>query len=300
MSDISLYNYKLGFEWRGIVEILDFFHPQTIDDVKLTLSKYSNCKLLAGGTDLVINLSRGEEIPEYLIDLGKVDALAEIIEKDDCIELGSMVTFSQMRENKVIKDNYKALIECAENMGSPQIRNAATIGGNIANAGSAADAVPCFISLHGKLVIENIEGQRIISCEEYFKNYNTHKLKENEIITKIILPKEGKISGFYKLGKRNSLAIARVCAAVSLQLENKIVKDISICLGAVGRHPLRAYEVEQMVLGKDVEYLYKEEVLNCLEAAVYESIKGRKTMPFKKEAIKGVYKQALNSALGIF
>ena len=280
------------------MEISDFFQPNTVDEVKALLSEKVNSKLLAGGTDLILDLRKEKKSPEYIIDLGKLSELKNINEDENQITLGSMVTFTQIKESNPIKSNFNCLIDCAKNMGSPQIRNKATIGGNIANAGSAADVIPCIISLHGVLVIESINGTRQISCEEYFKNYSIEKLKENEILTKVIIPKKNELSGYYKLGKRNSLAIARVSTSISIKLEENIIKNISTCLGAVGRFPFRAGKLEKRAVGENLDWLYSEEALEILENEVYDSIKGRKTMPFKKEAIKGVYKEALNIAIG--
>lgn len=277
--------------------MLNFFKPNTIGEAELLLDRYANSKLLAGGTDLILDLKKEKLKTENIIDMKRISELKLITEDKDNIILGSLVTFNQLLENSIIKNNFKALIECARNMGSPQIRNMATIGGNIVNAGSAADIVPCIISLNGMLVIESINGTRHISCEEYFKNYSTEKIKENEILKYINIPIKKEQSGYYKLGKRNSLAIARVSAAMSLKLEEDIVKNISVCLGAVGRYPFKALELEKQALGKNVQWLFSEEPLKLLENDVCESIKGRKTMPFKKEAIKGVYKEALRITL---
>lgn len=280
------------------MELLGFFQPTTIGEAKDMLSKYSNSKLMAGGTDLVLNLRREDEGPEYVIDIRGISELKNIIEKENEVIIGSVATFTQIRESETIKNCFGSLIECAKNMGSPQIRNMATIGGNIANAGSAADIVPCIMSLDGLLIIESTNGTRQVSCEDYFKNYSIEKIKGNEVLTKIIIPKKSEVSGYYKLGKRNALAIARVSSAVSLKIEDNNIKSISVCLGAVGRFPFRAKELEKRALGENVDWLYGEEPLKILENEVCESIKGRKTMPFKKEAIKGVYKEALRIAIG--
>jgi CO/xanthine dehydrogenase FAD-binding subunit len=184
-------------------------------------------------------------------------------------------------------------------MGSPQIRNVATIGGNIANAGSAADIVPCIICLDGILVIESINGRRQISCENYFKNYSVERIKEDEILTQIIISKKNDLNSYYKLGKRNSLAISRVSVALSVKLNGDLIENISICLGAVGRFPFRAKSFEEKALNKNINWLFSEEALGILENEVFESIKGRKTMPFKREAIKGVYKEALKSVINM-
>jgi len=277
--------------------VLKIYSPKTIEEVKEYMKDHSNLKLLAGGTDLVLDFKRNKVKCESIVSLEKISDLKKIVDDKDEIYIGAMVTFSDLIENNIIKDYCNLLLNCSMSMGSPQIRNVATVGGNIANGGSAADIIPCIISLGGILLIESEEAIRRVSCEEYFENYKEERLKENEILTHIIIPKTQNISGYYKLGKRNSLAISRVSAAVNLEIKKDRICAINICLGAVGRYPFRAKELEERSLGKDIKWLYSEEALEYLESIVEKSIEGRKTMPFKREAIKGVFKRALDNAL---
>jgi len=273
--------------------VLKIYSPKTIEEVKEYMKDHSNLKLLAGGTDLVLDFKRNKVKCESIVSLEKISDLKKIVDDKDEIYIGAMVTFSDLIENNIIKDYCNLLLNCSMSMGSPQIRNVATVGGNIANGGSAADIIPCIISLGGVLLIESEEAIRRVSCEEYFENYKEERLKENEILTHIIIPKTQNISGYYKLGKRNSLAISRVSAAVNLEIKKDRICAINICLGAVGRYPFRAKELEERSLGKDIKWLYSEEALEYLESIVEKSIEGRKTMPF----IKGVFKRALDNAL---
>lgn len=277
--------------------MLKVYSPKTIEEVKEYIKDHSNLKLLAGGTDLVLDFKRNKVKCESIVSLGKISELKKIVDDEDEIYIGAMVTFSDLIENNIINNYCNLLLNCSMSMGSPQIRNVATVGGNIANGGSAADIIPCIISLGGILLIESEEAIRRVSCEEYFENYKEERLKENEILTHIIIPKTQNISGYYKLGKRNSLAISRVSAAVNLEIKKDRICAINICLGAVGRYPFRAKELEERSLGKDIKWLYSEETLEYLESIVEKSIEGRKTMPFKREAIKGVFKRALDNAL---
>ncbi len=277
--------------------MLKIYSPKTIEEVKEYMKDHSNLKLLAGGTDLVLDFKRNKVKCESIVSLGKISDLKKIVDDEDEIYIGAMVTFSDLIENNIIKNYCNLLLNCSMSMGSPQIRNVATVGGNIANGGSAADIIPCIISLEGILLIESEEAIRRVSCEEYFENYKEERLKENEILTYIIIPKTQNISGYYKLGKRNSLAISRVSAAVNLEIKKDRICAINICLGAVGRYPFRVKELEERSLGKDIKWLYSEEALEYLESIVEKSIEGRKTMPFKREAIKGVFKRALDNAL---
>jgi len=279
------------------VEELNFFTPKSVDEVKNFLSKHDNCKLLAGGTDLLLEIRREQINLKHLIDMGHVSELKEIYEDDLNVIIGSMVTFSQLNEHALIKRYYHSLFACSKNMGSPQIRNMATVGGNIVNAQAAADIIPCIMSLNGVLVFESIRGIREVNCENYFNNYAKEKINEDELLTHIIIPKSGSLTGYYKLGKRNALAIARMIASVSISLQKEVITDMTICLGAVGKFPFRVKEVEALAIGKPLEWLTSEEPLRILEGSVYESIKNRKSMPFKKEAVIGVYKEAINHAL---
>lgn len=282
------------------MELKDIVKPSTIEEALALKNSLSTSSFLAGGTDLIIKLNKKDINTEYLIDLNSIDDLKNITENDSYIEIGSMTTFSKLRESLIIKKYFNSIIECAETMGSPQIRNMATIGGNIINAGPAADGIPCIMALNGILTFKSLDTVRNITCLDYFKNYSVERIKENELLTKILIPKKNILSGFYKLGKRNSLVIARLSTSIVLDTENDIIKNISISLGAVGRYPFRVEKIENLAKGKNVKWLFEDEVLMMLENEVVESIKGRKTVNFKKEAIKGVYKNALQRTLPLY
>ncbi len=273
---------------------MDFYQPLCINEVKDLLVQSKFNKLLAGGTDLVLDIKRGKINPEVIIDINRIEALKDIREDHHEISIGSMVCFSQLKDNSLMNQYFHSIVLSASHMGSPQIRNMATIGGNIINKASAADIIPCLISLNAVLVLESKDSIRYINLETYFQNEDW--IRKDEILTKIIISKKNVLSGYNKLGKRNSLAIARINVAVSFMIEDKIIKHMSICLGAVGRYPFRVKELEEKAIGKTVDYLFSEEPLEILEQQVYKSIKGRSSMPFKKEAIKGVYKNAVMSS----
>src|SRR5690554_772566 len=256
---------------RDYMEVVDVFRPQSVDEVKKLFTEYENYLLLAGGTDLLLDIKKGKKDGEYLIDLNNVKELKTIKTTRSEIILGSMVKFKDLCENKLIKKYFNSIYWCAKTMGSPQIRNLATIGGNIINGAPAADIVPCLISLDALLFIESPKYERVISCEQYFTDYKKEKVTEREILTKIIIPKNKLLTGFYKLGKRNSLAIARINAALSLEVRKKKIKKIAVCLGAVGRYPFRVDEIEKVCVGKTIDYLLSEKVLEKLEDIVYES-----------------------------
>lgn len=285
-SNSSIYLATKGDEGMA------FYQPKSIEETKLLLVNQKG-KILAGGTDLLIELRRESTKPTCIIDINQLSELKGIREEKNDVILGSLVTFTELLQNKRISENFPALIDCSQDMGSPQIRNMATIGGNIVNAGAAADFIPALMALNGILVFESVDEIRTISADQYFNEYPKYKIKEDELLTKVIIPKTNHPSGFYKLGKRNALAIARISVAIHLIIKEGRVADLNLCLGAVGRVPYRVYSFEKQAKHKELDWLLGEEAMMLLEEVVSERIKGRKSMPFKKEAIKGVYKEAL-------
>jgi len=277
--------------------INEMLHPQSLEESKEMLESYKSSKILAGGTDLVLDLRRGKIEADYLINLNKVKELKNIEDREEFISIGSMVTFTELKENPLIKKHFSALVDAASAMGSPQIRNIATIGGNIVNAAPAADIIPCLLCLGGTLNFESKSGKRTLNCIEYFNSYSQEGIKGNEILTEIILPKTNGLSGFYKLGKRNALAISRLSAAVNINILESKIQVFKVALGAVGRYPFLLEEIEKLVINKEINYILQEDVTNQISDVVCESIKNRKTMPFKREAVKGVYKEAVLRAL---
>lgn len=280
------------------MSITEILQPRSIDQVKSYLSELNHAKILAGGTDLMLDINSGKINCNYLVSLNKVNELKRIKDYGHHLVIGSMVTFADLKNLPYIQSKLGAVRDCADFMGSPQIRNVATIGGNIANAVPAADILPCLMCFDTALSITGSGGTRVVKLTEYFKSYSLLKLKDNELITDIIINKENGVSGFYKLGRRNSLAISRLSASVFLRIENGLVENARIILGTVGRYPLKVHEVERIIKGKEVEFLFDKEVMNLLEDKVYESIKTRKSITFKREAVKGVYKEAIYRALG--
>ncbi len=279
------------------MELKDVFQPKCLQEAKEMLNSLPKAKPLAGGTDLIIDLNKNNIELDYLVDLTKVYELKKIKDFNHHIIIGSMATFTDILENEIFKNRFTCLRDCAEMMGSPQIRNRATIGGNVINGAAAADIVPCLMSVNAVLIFESINGRRLVRCDDYFIKHDQYKIEPNEILVGIILNDRNALSGFYKLGKRNSLSIARLSAAISFNLAEGKLHDVKLSLGAVGKHPFRVYEIEYLAQGKEYEYLFKKELLDILEERIYRSIKNRPTLPFKREAVKGVYKEAIKKAL---
>jgi len=205
-------------------------------------------RFLAGGTDIFPLLSDGLLEEEIFCDISLLTGLKKIEVRKNTIAIGALVTFAQIKESKVLAKYAPCLVQSACEMGSPQIRNMATLGGNVANGSPSGDAIPPLFVLRAEIKTD----RRKIPAEKFFTGPKKTVLKNNELITEIVIPKEKRFSAFLKMGPRKALAISKVSAAVSLKMQKGAVNEILIALGAVAPTVVRAYKTERFLSGKKI------------------------------------------------
>jgi len=231
-------------------------------------------------------------------DQEDVEELIKIEEKDQYIEIGGAVTFTEIVEGP-LSNNLKGLIKAASLVGSPQIRNKGTVGGNICNGSPAADTVPPLMALDSILILGSKEGTREISLTDFYLDKGRVNLNDNEVLVKIRFkkPQDNQKLGFSKLGLRKALAISRICTSVFIEIEDDKVKTMAIANGSLGKHALREVEVEEFFVGKALDDITIEEGAELLSKVVEERLNGRSSMEYKKEAVKATFKEAVFHAL---
>lgn len=281
-----------------MLKVKAYWKPDTIKET-LGLLAANKSKILSGGTDLVIALQK-EETSEVIVDIGSVGELQKIIEADEKIIIGSGVTFTQLESSPIIQKYCQALSEAAGLVGSPQIRNQGTIGGNIANASPAADTVPAIVAMDGVALVKSVRGERLVKVTDLLKGIGKNDLAADEIILEISFDKLKNFkSAFVKLGRRNALAISRISAAVGVCTDEKgNIYDARVALGSVAPNPFRSPLIESVLLGKNINQAIPEDVIQAAGKDVAERLGPRASAPYKKEAIKGVMRQALEKLGG--
>lgn len=280
----------------------DYINPRTVDEVLMLLSDYqTRAKVLSGGTDLLIEL-RKDKAPaelEMVINIAHLAELRYIKEDGDWIRIGANTTHADLANSQLILQECTALSRAARTVGSPQIRNRGTIGGNIVNASPAADPVPVLVALDAVLRLRSAQGVREIPLTElYVKPYQT-KIAPDELVTEVSfrkLPRTAK-SAFIKLGRRNALAIARMNVAVILdQDEAGIVRDVRIAPGSTMPIPGRCSAAEAVLLGQTLT----EEQIVIAGAKVSEEMIAktgyRWSTEYKKPVIETLTKRAIREA----
>lgn len=244
---------------------LDYFFPKTLDEaLQIKNELKSAVRIIAGGTDLVVRLKQDQVSEDKLLDISRLEELKGVEDKEETIYVGSGTTHTEILENPSIRSEAPILYDAVKSIGSPQIRNIGTIGGNIANASPAGDSIPALYVLLGKLHLKSVEGDRVVPIEEFFLGPGKTALKDNEIIMGVEFEKmkDNEIGFFRKVGQRKGTAISVVSAAVRLakdSIPNRFSKAY-VALGAVAPTVVRA---------KIVENAITSEVLDSLDKIMY-------------------------------
>ena len=279
--------------------------PGTVQELAAALNRMTpESRILAGGTDLIIALRRGEVASDMLVDISGVDELRRIRREGNRIVVGANATFSEILQSDLIKKNAACLAQAAGMIGSVQIRNRATIGGNIGTASPAGDAIPPLYVLKARAsVLDGSGNMRSESIEDLFAGPYQTTLKHNEAIVDFCfsVPGHPAASTFVKLGTRSTVTIARLnlAVAVSFKGESTEVDTARVALGAVGRTVFRSTSAEKLLTHSDLGGSSANEFAELLRHAVEESIAGRYSLPYKRRAIAGLAYQALDSLPGV-
>jgi carbon-monoxide dehydrogenase medium subunit len=210
-------------------------------------------QFLAGGTDLVIQMNRKRLTPRHLIDLSGLSRLRGIEEVADGFVLGALTTHKAIERHPAFGDGMIALVEAARVIGGHQIRNVATVGGNIVNASPAADLVPALLVLDAEVTLVGSVGQRRVPLEHFLTGPNRTERGLDEILTEVRFRKlpPSSATAFVKAGRRLAMEISVVCVAARLTLDaaGRRCKGVRLSLGAVGPKALRPRAVEAFLEG---------------------------------------------------
>lgn len=252
--------------------------------------------MIAGGTDLCVKLREGHVAATVLLDISDVAELRQIGLQVDGFWIGSALSFTEVLENETVKKDYPGLWQACKSVGAPQIRNKGTIGGNLANGSPAADSAPPLLALDAKLKLSSVSGSRYVALSDFYLDKGKTVLAANEVIEGMLLPamKKDAYLGFEKLGLRNALAISRLSVSVYMVLDElQVIREIRVASGSLGLSPTREPLMEAFLNGKPLNEPTINMAADAFGNIVAERLKGRSTCPFKKEAVKGIFKAAM-------
>ena len=224
--------------------------PINISQLKKTIKKYPNAKLLSGGTDLSLIVTKEKKDIENIIYLSSIDELNYIKEKNNYIEIGA--TTPLIKFETFIKKYYPDFNSILKRYGSVQIRNVATIAGNIATASPIGDTLPLLLSLDATVVLQDNKKKIKIPLRNFFVSYRKTKLKKGQFISSIHIPIFKKnIFKAYKISKRIDDDISSVCGSFNIEIVSKKIKNIKIAFGGMAPIPKRAINCEKILINSD-------------------------------------------------
>jgi xanthine dehydrogenase small subunit len=227
-----------------------YYAPKTIDELANLLKDKPQANLVAGGTDLALSVTQYLAQINELIYLGRVKELNQIEESANFIDIGAAVPYS--RFTHLLGQQYPELEAMIERIGSTQIRNLGTLGGNIGNASPIGDMPPALIALSATVILRCGKQEREIPLQDYFKDYKVTDLAEAEFIKTIKIPKAAKNQSLkvYKISKRIDDDISAVLAAFHLEISAGKVVSATMAFGGMAAIPKRALACEQALLGQ--------------------------------------------------
>lgn len=274
--------------------------PSNWDEALELLQDHQGAKLLAGGTDLMVAINKGKESPDYLIDLKQLEMLNDdVILQNGGLQIEALATIDTIARSALVRDNASILAQAAGLLGSWQVRNIATLGGNLCNASPAADLAPALLVLEALAEIQEPDGTKCVPICDFFTGPGGTVLGEAGILRRVKIPPlpTGVFSYYSKFTIRKSMDLPLVGVAVLMQVNEGVCQKARVALGAVAPTPMRAYSTEAVLNGNKLT----EELLNvAAETAANECSPLsdiRASADYRREMIKIYTRRTLSMAI---
>jgi xanthine dehydrogenase FAD-binding subunit len=282
-------------------DIINIEKPETIEEALKVLSCNPNLKIIAGGTDLLIHLRSGKLSEAELLSLRSIGGMDEISILDDgTISIGAMATFAQIFRNDIINKYLPVLSEAAVSVGGPQIRNMATIGGNICNGAVSADSATTLFAYNAVLKLVSPKGSRTLEIKDFYAGPGKVNLLPGEILTNILISEDNyrKASGCYiKYSNRKAMDIAMLGVSVVCKMEEKRFSDVRIALGVAAPTPIRCSEAETFAKGRDITEENLKEIGKLAVKASRARDSWRASKAYREHLIEVLTYRALKEAV---
>lgn len=271
--------------------------PTSLAEALHLLATLDEAKPFTGGTDLVPLLREAACRPSNLVDLNRVAELNYIREDSGYICIGATATHAQVAASPIAA-KAPALVDAVSWIGSPQIRNRATIAGNLCNASPAADSAPPLLVHEAEVTIRSLEETRIIPLNELFAGPKLNCLEPDELVTEIRFraPPEGSGSSFKRIGRRKAFTLSVVSAATYVEMNGGKVKVARLAFGSVAETPIRTPEVEKMLQGKAITAKLLDRAAESVKAAVAPITDIRGTAEYRRDMCGVLMRRTLAEA----
>jgi len=280
-----------------VAQEFEYLEPKTIEEAILQLNTYGDkAKVIAGGTDLIVQMKMDMVHPEYLINIARIPALRYLIH-DKGLRIGALTPFQELQKWILIREKYTALFEAARSVSRTQIKNMGTVGGNLCNASPAADSAPPLLVLGGKVKLVGGGPERVVPLENFYVGPGKTVLSPKELLVEVQLPesKDGTGSAFLKV-VRVAADPAKLNVAVAIERENNVCRDCRIALGSVAPKPFRTIEAEDILKGKRLTMDLIEKTSKRASEEIQPITDIRSTVEYRREVTKVIVRDAIKLA----
>lgn len=280
---------------------MQYESPKSIDDAISLISNASgNIRLLAGGTDLLVQMQSQVADPDLVVDIKNIKEMKEFKKEDGAYVIGAAVTGMEIAEHEEFVKDWPGVVDGVKLIGSIQIKGRASMGGNLCNASPAADSIPAMIASGAFAIIAGPDGRREVLVEDFIKGPGKTTLKSNEILVSIKLPlkKQNSSGAYLRFTPRTEMDIAVVGVGVNITLSDSgICEDAKISIGAVAEKALVVEDAASALIGNKITEEIIEDYIEKVRASARPINDKRGTVEFRIQVIGVIAKRALNMAL---
>ncbi len=280
---------------------MNFFQPTTLPQLAQCLAEQAGpgCHLIAGCTDFLPQRNGTPWDARALISLVNLAELGQIRQENGLVSLGATCTHTQVEGHPLVRQYFPALAQACGSVGSTQIRNRGTVGGNVGNASPAGDLYPVLLVLGARgVVLSGNQAVRRLPMEQLVLPQGALALEPDEAIIafELPVPSPGNLNAFVKLGERTHVTIAKISLSASLTLHEGRMEQVRLALGAVARRAFLSSSSSALE-GKSLSKALLPELFDALSREVAASIPDRPSMPYKRQAVRGLADDLLSALL---
>jgi len=276
----------------------EYVRPETLLEALTFLATESGrTKILAGGTDLMIAIRAGEIASPFVLDVSRLDELRTVEKRNEGVTIGAAATYTEIIHNNLVNQFAPVVARAAGFVGSTQIRNVGTLGGNAANASPAADSIPPLVVHNGRVVIRSLSSERVEPIQDVIVSPYRTNLKPDELITAFLLEPlgDGHRCVFHRVARRKSLAIARInVAAIGCTDSSGAVVDLRISAGSITPQPCRMTAAEEHLIGRVPDEALIRQAAEKVSTEMIRQSGVRVTTEYKRPAVQGLVVKALS------
>ena len=278
----------------------DYARPSTVEEaVQALAGGGDDPKVIAGGQSFIPVLRLRLAAPSTVVDIGSIDELHQLSTEGDKIRIGSMVTHAEILDSPVVAEHLPLLHQVTETVADRQVRHRGTLGGALAHADPAGDLGSAAVALKAEFEIAGPDGRRTVAAADFFVDYLTTTIEENEVLVSMSFPRSGDFKTHYEKFNRMAQGWATVASAVAVKVDGDTISDARVGLTNMGSVPIRAAGVEAALVGKPVTVDTVREAAEHADEGTSPTDDLSAKADYRRHLAKVLTRRALEKALGL-